>query len=186
VVNLITLAADLGDTGTNNSGGGVITIIPSQATSLSHPAFLIWQLAPPAAVQAGAAWKLTNESDAYYSTGGTSMQEITTTNALTVQFRSLPGWNLPTNRSVTATPGVIRTNVANYTVTNPVLHLDLVNGLQINGTTNTRYQILSNSLVSGGALIPFKTNTLTSFGFNLITNNPRPGFYRARWLTNSP
>jgi hypothetical protein len=185
VVNLITLAASLGDSGTNNSGGGVITIIPSQATSLNNPGYLILQLGPPAAVQAGAAWELAGQPANYYSTANPSLQEITSTNALTVQFKPIPGWNLPTNRSVTVVPGVILTNVANYTVTNPLLTLDLVNGLRISGTTNTAYQLQSNSTLTG-TWIPFKTNTLTNFGFNLITNKPRPGFYRALWLTNSP
>ena len=134
VVNLITRASDFGDTGTNNSGGGVITIIPSQATSIHNPSYLILQLGPAAAVQAGAAWKLTNQPANYYSTANPSLQEITSTSALAVQFKPIPGWNLPTNRTVTVVPGVILTNVANYTVTNPLLTLDLVNGLRISGT----------------------------------------------------
>ena len=185
VVNLMTLAAESSDSGTNNSGGGVITIIPSQATSLNNPAYLILQLGPAAAVQAGAAWELASQPANYYSTANPSLQEITSTSALSVQFKPIPGWNLPTNRSVTVVPGVILTNVANYTVTNPLLTLDLVNGLRISGTSNTAYKILSNSTLTG-TWTPFKTNTLTNFGFNSITNHPRPGFYRALWLTNAP
>jgi hypothetical protein len=184
VVNLITLASDLGDTGTNNSGGGVITIIPSRGVSASHPGYLILQLGPPSAVQAGAAWDLAGQSASYYSTVNPSLQEVTTTNTLLVQFKPIPGWNLPTNRSVAVVPGVILTNVALYTVTNPLLTLDLVNGLGIAGTTNTTYQIQSNSSLTGGAWIAFRTNTLISPGFNPITNKPIPGFYRALWLTN--
>ena len=186
VVNLITNAATLGDSGTNYSGGGVITIIPSQAVSLSNPGYLILQLGPPSAVQAGAAWKLANQPASYYSTANPSLQEVTTTNAVQVQFKPIPGWNLPANVSVTVSPSVILTNFANYTVTNPLLALDLANGLRLSGTTNTTYQIQSNSSLTGGAWIPFLTNTLASPGINLITNKPAPGFYRALWLTNSP
>jgi hypothetical protein len=184
VVNLITLAADLGDTGTNNSGGGVITIIPSQAVSGSHPGYLILQLGPPSAVQAGAAWDLAGQSASYYSTVNPSLQEVTATNPLVVQFKPIPGWNLPANFSVTVSPGVILTNAATYTVTNPMLTLDRVNGLGMFGTPNTTYQIQSSSSLTGGGWIPFLTNTLTSPAFNLITNHPAPGFYRALWLTN--
>ncbi|MGD0411972.1 MAG: Ig-like domain-containing protein [Verrucomicrobiota bacterium] len=184
VFNLITTASELGDTGTNNSGGGVITIIPSRGVSASHPGYLILQLGPPSAVQAGAAWDLAGQSASYYSTVNPSLQEVTTTNALVVQFKPIAGWNLPTNRSVTVVPGVILTNVAMYTVTNPLLTLNLVNGLGLTGTTNTTYQIQSNSSLTGGAWIAFRTNTLISPGFNLITNKPVPGFYRALWLTN--
>jgi hypothetical protein len=182
VVNLITLASDSGDHGTNNSGGGFITIIPSQVSAQS-PGYLILQIEPPSAVQAGAAWKLTNQPASYYSTANPSLQEVTATNALVVQFKPIPGWNLPSNSTLTVSAGQQLTNVANYTVTNPVLLLDLVNGLGISGTTNTAYQIQSNSSLTG-AWVPFRTNTLTNFGFNLITNHPRPGFYRALWLTN--
>jgi hypothetical protein len=47
----------------------------------------------------------------------------------------------------------------------------------------TTYQIQSNSSVTG-TWIPFETNTLNSTSSILITNRPRPGFYRALWLTN--
>src|SRR5262249_52465607 len=57
VVNLISLAAALGDKGTNSTGGGVITVIPSRV-SASNPGYVQFQLAPPAAVRAGAAWRL--------------------------------------------------------------------------------------------------------------------------------
>jgi len=182
VVNVINLAT-LGDSGANNSGGGVIKVVPS-LTSASHPGYLIVQMAPPAAVQAGAAWKLVGQSDSYYSPASPSVQEITSTNPFAVQFRPIPGWNLPSNSLITVIPGAILTNVAFYTVTNPVLTLDLTLGLQITGTTNTRYQIQSNSMVGGGTWVPFKTNTLNASGVGLVTNRPAPGFYRALWLTN--
>jgi sugar lactone lactonase YvrE len=185
VVNMITAAAALGDSGTNNSGGGVITIIPNVNVSSHNPGYLILQLGPAAAVQAGAAWELVGQPPSYYSASNPSLQEITSTNALALQFRQIPGWILPSNRSVTVFPGVIVTNVASYTVTNPALSVDLARGLSLSGTTNTRYQIQSNSSLAG-TWTPFQTNTLTNFNFNLITNHPRPGFYRALWLTNSP
>jgi hypothetical protein len=186
VVNLITLAADLGDTGTNNSGGGVITIIPNHNTSASHPAYLVWSIEPASAVLAGGGWKLTSQSDAYYSTAATSLQEITSTNAFTVQFRQIPGWIAPTNISVPVTNGTVVTNIALYTVTNPAMTIDPVLGLGLTGTANTKYQIQSNNSLGGGTWIPFKTNTLNSAGTVVITNTPRPGYYRALWLTNSP
>src|SRR5476651_2292845 len=39
VVNLITKAGTLGDGGTNNAGGGVITIIPNQAINAANPGY---------------------------------------------------------------------------------------------------------------------------------------------------
>jgi sugar lactone lactonase YvrE len=184
VVSLITMAAALGDSGTNFSG--VITIIPSRNTSRSNPGYLILQLGPPAAVQAGAAWKLTNQSDAFYSTANPSVQEVTSTNTLVLQFKAVAGYNLPTNRSVTVTPGLIVTNLALYTVTNPLLRADAINGLILSGTPNTTYQIQSNNSLVNGTWRPFITNTVNSAGTIIITNRAAPGFYRALWLTNSP
>jgi hypothetical protein len=186
VVNLITLAGDLGDFGTNSSGGGVVTIIPNRNTSASNPAYLAWQIKPAAAVQAGAGWKLTSQSDAYYSTNALSLQEITSTNAFTVQFRQIPGWIAPTNVSVPVTNGLVVTNIALYTVTNPAMTINPALGLGLAGTANTTYQIQSNNSIVGGTWTPIKTNTLNSAGTAVITNNPGPGYYRALWLTNSP
>jgi hypothetical protein len=181
--NLITMASELGDTGTNNSGGGPIRFIPVGVSS-SNPGYLLLQLSPPSAVQAGAAWDLAGQPASYYSTVNPSLQEITTTNPLMVQFKSIAGWNPPASNSVTVSPGVILTYTAMYTVTNPLLAFDPANGLGIFGTTNTTYQIQINSSLSGGTWTPFLTNTLGSPGFNLITNKPSPGFYRALWLGN--
>jgi len=185
VVTMINLAAGVFGTGvgTNYSGGGVITVIPSLNVSRNNPGYLILQLAPPSAVQAGAAWEVAGQPASYYSTANPSVQEFVNTNTLALQFKPIPGWNLPTNRSVTVVPGLIFTNVAVYTVTNPALTVDLVRGLGISGATNTSYAIQSNSALNG-TWISFQTNTLTNFGFNLITNRPRPGYYRALWLTN--
>jgi hypothetical protein len=49
VVNLITLAATQGDSGTNNSGG-VITLVVNQPLSTANPAYVMVQLGPPAAI----------------------------------------------------------------------------------------------------------------------------------------
>jgi hypothetical protein len=185
VVNMITVAAALGDSGTNNSGGGIITVLPARNVSAGNPGYLVLLLGPPAAVQAGAAWELVGQPASYYSTANPSLQEITSNGATSVQFRPIPGWILPTNRSITITPGAIVTNIAMYAVTNPALSVDLAHGLSISGATNTTYAIQSNSSLNGN-WISFRTNTLTNFNFNLITNHPRPGFYRAIWITNLP
>src|SRR5262249_22710434 len=62
VVSLITLASTQGDNGTNGTGGGVITIIPNQAISSNNPAFIQWQLQPPAVLRAGAGWRVHGDS----------------------------------------------------------------------------------------------------------------------------
>jgi sugar lactone lactonase YvrE len=185
VVSLITSASALGDSGTNNSGGGVITIIPSLATSLNNPGYLILQLGPPAAVQAGAAWKFNNQPAADYSSVNPSLQEVVTTNALALQFKPVPGWILPTNQSVVLVPGQIVTNTASYSVTNPVL-VAAGAGLGITGTPGTLYRLDRRTSLTGGSWLPVSTNTILNSGFNLLLSQPDTNgstfFYRAFWL----
>lgn len=183
VVNMITLAQTLGDSGTNNTGGGVITIIPSQDINVSHPGYVQFQLAPPAAVQAGAGWRL--QGDATYSNITNFTRAVTSTNAFMVEFKPVSGWNLPTNQSVVVVSGVLLTNLAFYTVTNPIMQLNSILGLGITGTTGTSYRIEYRTNLSFAQWLPLKTNTLGS-GLNILlpwppTNGPA-AFYRAVWL----
>src|SRR5438552_4063775 len=90
VVNLITLAASQGDSGTNNTGGGVITIIPSQNISANNPGYLQFRLTPPAAVRAGAAWRV--QGDSSYSTAPDYTRAVTSTNGFAVEFKPIDGW----------------------------------------------------------------------------------------------
>jgi len=119
VVSLITIAASEGASGTNHTGGGVITIIPNQNISVANPGYVQFQLAPPTAVQAGAAWRL--QGDSSYSTAANYTRAVTSTNAFAVEFKPIPGWNVPVNQSLTVQLGLITVANAFYQVTNPVL-----------------------------------------------------------------
>jgi uncharacterized repeat protein (TIGR01451 family) len=112
VVNLITNAAALGDAGTNNTGGGVITLIAGQA-SASNPAYVQVTLGPPTAVSAGAGWRL--QGDSGYGTAANYTREVTGTSTA-LQFKPISGWNLPTNQSVALTAGQLTIIAANYTL----------------------------------------------------------------------
>lgn len=182
VVNLVTLAASLGDTGTNNNGGGVITIIPNQAINAANPGYLQFQLMPPSAVQAGAAWLLQPSTN--YSTATNFTQVVFSTNAVTLKFKTIPGWNVPTNQTVTVVPGNIATPTAFYTVANPTLQAN-EKGIGLLGTTNTTYRIEKSTKLINPNWIGVSTNTIVSNGFNLVlskSNNPATAFYRAVWL----
>jgi len=185
VVNLITNAAALGDSGTNHTGGGVITFIPNQAVSVAHPGYLQFLLGPPAAVAAGAAWEL--QGDTNYSTATNYTRVLLSTNAVVVQFKPIAGWNLPANQAVSVVPAPPITIITNalYTVINPSL---VVNGMKIGitGTTGTVYVIQRRSSLTTGSWLNVSTNTITSGGFNLLLPNPTTNgpvnFYRAVWL----
>src|SRR6059058_6186453 len=104
VATLITNAAILGDTGTNNTGGGVINFIPNANLSAGNPAYVQVRLGPGSAVQAGAAWRL--HGDSTYGSA-TNYTRTVTTNGATIEFKPLMGWDSPTNRTVQLTAGTV-------------------------------------------------------------------------------
>jgi hypothetical protein len=182
VVNLISLAASEGDAGTNFTGGGVITLIAGPV-SAGNPAYVQVWLAPPAAVRAGAGWRL--HGDTAYGTA-TNYTRVVTTNGASLEFKPITGWNPPAGQAVQITPGVINviTNVS-YMVLPPTMTANSGQGLGLTGTTGTTYRIEYRTNLLAGQWLPLKTNTLGA-GVNLIlpppiTNLPAV-FYRAVWL----
>jgi sugar lactone lactonase YvrE len=187
VVNLITNAAMLGESGTNNTGGGVITLVPSQAISAKHPGYLSFRLGPPAAVTAGAGWRL--QGDMNYSSATNYTRAINSTNAITIEFKPIPGWILPTNVMVSIVPGIRRIVDANYApeTRQPRLSVLSTNGdielRLMEGIDGQAYQIEKRSSLTEGA---WETVSIMSNSFNLVL--PKPGaneptmFYRARSL----
>lgn len=184
VVNIITLAARLGDSGTNNTGGGVITVIPSQAINAKNPGYVQLQLGPPAALRAGAAWRL--QGDRPYSTATNYTRKVDSTNAVVVEFKEIPGWILPTTQALALVPNDFRVLSGFYTVGNPVLMADRTLGLGIIGTTGTVYRIESRASFDSHMWVSQTSPyTISSNSFNIVlpprTNGP-PIFYRAVWV----
>jgi sugar lactone lactonase YvrE len=105
VVSLITSAQATVDTGTNHTGGGVINFVPNQAISATNQAYVEVLLGPPAAVQAGAGWRLVG--DPSYGNAPNYVVVVTNSSA-TIEFNTnVPGWDPPTNQTIQLTPGVI-------------------------------------------------------------------------------
>jgi hypothetical protein len=169
--------------GVQGVGGGVIRLNPSQLVTSSNPGYVQYQLVPPAALLAGAGWKLSNDSN--FATATNYIEAVTATNTVLVQFKAITGWNPPASQTVTVLPGQVTSQTASYTVTNPVLVAGSL-GIGITGTTNTAYRIEGRTSLAGGSWQPVSTNTITSGSFNLVlpaplTNAPAM-FYRAVWL----
>ena len=184
VVNLINLAQTQGDNGTNHTGGGVITIVPTAAISASHPGYVQWHLGPPAALLAGGGWRLVGDNA--YSSATNYTRAVLNTNSVAVEFKPIPGWNLPANVAISITPDQITVYNAFYTVNNPALVAGPTMGIALTGTTGTMYRIESRTSLTSGNWQPLRTNTITSSGLNLVlpppaTNQPAT-FYRAVWL----
>jgi hypothetical protein len=184
VVDLIVRSLALGDLGTNNTGGGVLTLVGSAVTA-GNPAYVQVPLGPPAAVQAGAGWRLAGDSD--YGSATNYTRIVTSTNAI-IQFKDIPGWNPPTITNFTVQGGVVTTIPgANYTVVSPAMSFVPGLGFGITGATNTKYRIEYRTDLATGSWLPLQTNTISSGGFNLLlpwppTNGLPSVFYRGVWL----
>ncbi len=87
---------------------------------------------------------------------------------------------------MTVLPGVLITNTAFYTVTNPLLMGNGIIGLGITGTTGTVYRIERRTSLTSGSWTAISTNTIATNGFNLLLSEPATNgsvnFYRAVWL----
>jgi hypothetical protein len=181
VVNLINLASSQGDSGTNNTGGGVITLIAG-AASASNPAYVQVNLGPASAVSAGAGWRL--HGDASYGTAASYTRAITSSNTV-IEFKPVSGWNVPTNQSVSLAAGILNTITANYLVVPPVMVANGASGIGISGTPGTRYRVEYRNSLSSGQWLPLQTNTI-GLGNNYVLpwppTNGTAGFYRAVWL----
>ncbi|MGA2750844.1 MAG: leucine-rich repeat protein, partial [Verrucomicrobiota bacterium] len=165
VVNLITNAQTIVTTGTNNSGGGVVTF-NAGAGIANYPGAVEVTISPPAVVQAGACWKFISQSDSWYSTQNPSTLAVNSTNAQ-LQFTNIPGWNLPANQSVTVVPGVVTclTNFYTLAVSWPtpaaITYGTALNSTQLNATNvigvpgNYAYSPTNGSVLNVG------TNTLS-------------------------
>jgi sugar lactone lactonase YvrE len=164
VVSLVTMAAALGDSGTNNSGGGVITIIPTGVSS-SHPAYLLMTLGPPAAVAAGAAWEFINQPAKDYLSASQSVQELSSSATVGLQFLPVAGWNLPTNQTLTLTAGV-NSFAAVYTVAiawptpAPIASGTPLGPQQLNAVATAASGTFAYN-PPAGTILPLGTNTLT-------------------------
>ncbi len=181
VVNMINLAASEGDAGTNNTGGGVLTLIAGQGLSAALPAYVQVSLGPPAAVQAGAGWRL--QGDASYGTASNYTRSVTTTNGAKLEFKPLSGWNPPAGQTIQLVAGSL-TIISNqlYTIQPPSLVLDKMNGLRVTGPVGVSNRVDFRTNLYTGQWLPLRTNVLGA-GFTPVLpwppTNTSAAYYRA-------
>jgi sugar lactone lactonase YvrE len=183
VAGLITNAQNFVATGTNNSGGGIITIIPTGVSS-SHPAFLIVTLGPPAAVSAGAAWEFVNQPATDFLSASQSVQELSSSATVGLQFQSIPGWNLPPNQTLSLVAGE-NTCTASYALAiswspqTPITYGTPLGSSQLNATTvdpqgSYNYNFFSGSVLDAGSYtlsVTFTSGDTADYGNASATTN---------------
>jgi len=166
VVNLINLAASEGDTGTNNTGGGVITITAGSGSGFL--AYLQVPIGPAGAVAAGAAWRVYGTTA--WSAGPTYTATIASGSSVTLEFKPIPGWNLPTTTTVQITLGQLTVVPAIYTPNLAQMGVTPAGGLAASG-------------YAGGPFSPAAiTYTLTNAGGAVLNWSASRA---ANWLTLS-
>lgn len=174
VLNLVTLAATLGNSGTNNSGGGVIIVIPGQGVA-SNPGLVEVTITPPAAVAAGAAWKFSSLSDADFSTKNPSALAVTSSAKVQLQFKAIPGWNLPTNQSVSISPGLVASVTATYTPAGPLIQSATQTGTSLTfswaAVSNQTFQIQTTTDLSQNNWTPL-AGTITATNSKVNVTKP--------------
>jgi len=186
VVRLITLAAQIGNFGTNNDGG-VIRFLPDATISGSNPGWVQFDIEPPAAYAAGARWRFQGGPD---STDPNFTRTVTDTNAITVEFIGAPGWSPPPSQTVTVHPKAVARYPAIYTPIQ-LSGVRLLPGrniaMTLEGGTGRVYSIvmatnLLNPISNWAEALRF-TNTL---GRTTFTNQPpdpsSQRYYRAKEL----
>ncbi|HSA11776.1 MAG TPA: hypothetical protein P5205_15555 [Candidatus Paceibacterota bacterium] len=188
VESLIAGAQELGDSGTNGTGGGVITITAGSGSG--KLAYLQVNLGPEAAVNAGAAWRLAGSS----SWCGNSPFTVTVPQggSAVLEFKPIPGWDLPASQDVDLTLGGLRTTIALYTQSVPVrlsgvrVLPDGALAMTLEGTPGGIYAVLaSGNLLTPLANWPEVLRLTNTTGQTTFTNPPpavTPQYYRAREL----
>jgi hypothetical protein len=169
----------------SGTGGGVITITVGGGSGLL--AHMQVPIGPAAAVAAGAAWRL--QGTTAWSGGPTYTASLASGSSVTLEFKPIPGWNVPTNNTVRIALGQLTVVPATYTPAvlpvPPVLTFKPASGLGITGTAGATFRLEYRTSLVSGQWLPLKTNTLGP-GFNLLLpwppSNGPTAFYRAVWL----
>jgi hypothetical protein len=196
VVDLINRAEISGNAGGDNVGGGVILF---QSTFGINPFCTGWVevvLGPPAATNAGGAWRVSPTNALYspYTNYTNVIIKIPVQNgSFSIDFKDIPGFSQPTNATVRIICDQGSILYANYQVIPPPPPPQLIwlgqTNLAICGSPTYNFLIeYTNDLRQLSNWIPFRTVTLTNTAPN--GTNPIPGaavpnsgrrYYRAVW-----
>ena len=98
VVELINRAATSANGDPNAVGGGITIVQPGSTSQQFSVSYVACDLGPPAAVQAGAAWRI--EGDAGYLGSGAQRLRPSARGAFRIEFLKIPGFDLPAPRTV--------------------------------------------------------------------------------------
>ncbi len=184
VVNLITNAAALGESGTNFTGGGVAVFSPGQTASFFTPGLFAVALSPPQAVARGAGWRVVQGPNTNYINDTALRYLLSATNRVNIEFKPVPGFIAPPNRTIQVVANQTTNVLADYAV------FQLASGawsntdgyvLNFTGSMGSVYVIEASTTLTNWTTLATLTNLTGTIQFRdaASTNLPRR-FYRGR------
>src|SRR5262245_2575548 len=100
-----------------------------------------------------------------------------------IEFKAVPGFITPSNRTVLMAVGGVVTLQADYVPIHPLLSFDYTNGLSLSGATGATYHVeFATNLAMPINWMPLTNLTLLNSPFTISDTRPTAdggGFYRA-------
>ncbi len=133
VVDLIQRAEVSGNGGGNSTGGGVIIVSPGQTAAPFGTGLLTVNLTPSNAGNTRPGWRITGLTDTNYLTDPLMTVALLAGGSYPVEFKPIPGFIPPSNRTVSIALGGQVTIQGDYVGIRPQLGLNRTNGLMLSG-----------------------------------------------------
>ena len=184
VVDLISRAEISGNGGGNSTGGGASLLSPGQTVSPTGTGILTVSLTPSNAVNVRPGWRIRGLTDTnYFDETALTTVAVIGGGGYPIEFKPVPGFITPSNRTVTVAVGGLVTIQGNYVGMGPQLGLSRTNSLILSGATGATYRIEFATNFSAQTIwSPLTSFTLVNTSFSLSnTVSPASGqrFYRA-------
>jgi hypothetical protein len=190
VVQIITLAATEGETGTNNSGGGVNVYASGGRNSLLGLGYYSVVIQPAGALAAGAGWQILQLSastpNTYYS--DSDLDDVVGGN-YTFSFKTVPGYATPANFPLQIANGSNYTITATYSALTATFAAPRLSGTNflVTVTAPAGQNLALDRSTNLTTWIPLVTNLVPTNGSLTFTNaippnHPGGTFFRGRFV----
>ena len=183
VVDLINRAEISGNGGGNSTGGGVTLLSPGITAPPFGTGLLTVSLMPSNAANFPPGWRIAGYTDTNYVTEALATVALVVGGDYPIEFKAVPGFITPSNRTVLIAVGQTVTLQADYVPIRPLLSFDSNSGLSLSGATGASYKMeYTTRLAMPIAWTPLTTFTLISSPFTISGTGPATngsGFYRA-------
>jgi len=178
VVDLINRAGISGNGGGNSTGGGVATL-GSGLTSTAFGTGLLAVNITPNGGNFRPGWRIKGGTDTNYTVGLTTTASLVGGGGYPVEFKPVPGFITPSNRTVQVAVNQTATINVDYIPIRPVLTFYSLTNLICSGATGAVYRVeFSTNLLNWSPLL---TQTLTSGSVTITNLGPttnKARFYR--------